>query len=330
LKVDFNMSMSDKYFIGVDIGGSHTAIGLVDDYGMVIDEQRFNTADYIDVNDYIELLVNNIYNIIKKFDVSQKLEGIGIGAPNGNFYSGSIEEAPNLPWRGVIPLAKLLENRLSKYPVKLTNDANAAAIGEMEFGIAKYLDIKDFIMITLGTGLGSGVIVDGQLVYGHDGFAGELGHSIIDINGGRLCACGRYGCLERYASATGIVITAKEELAKNELNSVLSSKINHLSSIDIAIAASQGDQLALNVFDKTAKILAFALANACAVTSPKAFVLFGGLANSGDLLLIPLKKYFKEFLANMYKDKVEILLSSINENQAAILGAAALIRKSKN
>jgi len=314
-----------NFYIGIDLGGSHAAIGLVDAEGSFLAEGSLKTPDYTTAVGFVAAAAELIETMLQAQPLANKLIGIGIGAPNGNFFNGSIEHAPNLPWKGVIPLADMLEKKLNRCVVRLTNDANAAAIGEYKFGIAKTENIRDFIMITLGTGLGSGVLVNGALVYGHDGFAGELGHTLVSMQGGRLCGCGRYGCLERYASATGLLISAKEALENADVNSLLSTKKDSLSAYDVTVAALAGDALALKVFDDTARVLAFALANATAVTSPKAFIFFGGLANAGELLLAPLHNYFEEYVAAVYKGKVRMLRSAIPENHAAILGAAALV-----
>lgn len=314
-----------NFYIGIDLGGSHAAIGFVDAEGNFLAEGSLKTPDYATAEGFVAAAADLIERMLQAMPLDNKLLGIGIGAPNGNFFNGSIEHAPNLPWKGIVPLAEMLEKRLNRCPVRLTNDANAAAIGEYKFGIAKTENIRDFIMITLGTGLGSGVVVNGALVYGHDGFAGELGHTLITMQGGRLCGCSRYGCLERYASATGLLLSTKEALEKPGVNSLLSIKKENFSAYDVAQAALAGDALALQVFDDTARVLAFALANATAVTSPEAFIFFGGLANAGELLLAPLRRYFEEYVAAVYKGKVRMLRSAIPENHAAVLGAAALV-----
>jgi glucokinase len=311
------------YYIGIDIGGSHAAFGLVDSLGMIVDEFNLCTPEFNTAEDFVAKSIEEIKKLLSKNNIS-RISGVGIGAPNGNFFSGCIENAPNLPWKGIVPLAKMIEEKLNLCPVRLTNDANAAALGELKYGIAARKNIRDFIMITLGTGLGSGVVVDGKLVYGHDGFAGELGHSLVDINGGRNCACGRQGCLERYVSATGIVITANEMSSVFMKDSLLKNK-EKISSFDISEAALSGDLLALEIFDFTAQKLAFTLANVTTVTRPEAFIFFGGLANAGELLLKPLRQYFEQYVAVLYRGKVKMLLSEIPENQAAILGASALV-----
>jgi glucokinase len=255
-----------------------------------------------------------------------QIKGIGIGAPNGNFYHGTIEFAPNLPWKGVIPLANLVTEQFG-LPVEVTNDANAAAIGEMTYGAAK--GIRDFIMITLGTGLGSGIVINGQLVYGHDGFAGELGHVIVEKEG-RLCGCGRYGCLETYVSATGIVRTMLELLGKRKTDSSLRGlKTEDITSKLICDAALEGDQLAQKAVDMTACTLGKALANYIAFSAPEAIFLFGGLARAGDLLINPTRKYMNENVLQIWKDKVKLINSELRESDAAILGASALVWEMK-
>jgi glucokinase len=308
--------------IGIDIGGTNTKIGLVDIDGNFRAENNIPTAKYLEIEDYIEALAQAINESLSSVTENYVLKGIGIGAPNGNYYNGSIEFAPNLNWKGKIPLAELL-NKNFRVPILLTNDANAAAIGEMIYGAAK--GMKNFIMITLGTGLGSGIVVDGKLVYGHDGFAGEVGHTIYDPNG-RECGCGRKGCLETYASATGIRKTALELLKNSDYHSVLRElPEQEISSKAIHDAAVIGDKLALECFDYTARILGLKLADSIAYTSPEAIFLFGGLALSGDYILKPTKKYMEENLLKIYKNKVKLEISGLMGKNAAVLGAAALI-----
>ena len=308
---------SMKLALGIDIGGTNTVFGLVDEQGNCLAQNSLKTTDFPLVEDFVANVVKEI-NLLISTQNSIEIIGMGIGAPNGNFYTGSIDFAPNLKWKGRIPLAKLFAAYFN-FPVFLTNDANAAAIGESIYGAAK--EVNDFIMVTLGTGLGSGFVVNGNLVYGHDGFAGELGHTIVEKNG-RSCGCGRKGCLETYASASGIVITAKEFLLHSN-NSVLAD-LNEITSKSIADAALKGDQLALDIFDFTAEKLGFCLANTVAISSPKLIVLFGGLAQSGDLIIKPTKKYLEAYLLNIYQNKVEILPSKLKASDAAILGASAL------
>lgn len=308
--------------IGIDIGGTNTVIGLVDRDGNFRAENSISTSKYTEVEDYIEALTAAINESLNSVTENFVLKGIGIGAPNGNYYNGCIEFAPNLNWKGKVPLVELL-NKNFRVPILLTNDANAAAMGEMIYGAAK--NMKNFIVITLGTGLGSGIIVDGKLVYGHDGFAGEVGHTIYDPNG-RLCGCGRKGCLETYASATGIKKTVLELLEKPGAKSSLSSiPESEISSKKIYEAAVAGDELALEAFDYTARILGLKLADSVAYLSPEAIFLFGGLALSGDYILKPTKKYMEENLLKIFKNKVKLEISGLMGKNAAVLGAAGLI-----
>jgi glucokinase len=307
---------------GIDIGGTGTKIGLVDEEGNILFENKVKTQDYQEIEEFVSALVWKIKESLDKLGSDYKLKGIGIGAPNGNFYKGTIEFAPNLPWKGTINLVEKMKHYLN-LPILMTNDANAAAMGEMMYGKAKGL--KDFIVITLGTGLGSGLVVDGKVVYGHDGFAGELGHTIYDPNG-RLCGCGRKGCLETYASATGIVLTVGELILRSTVQSTLREiPVNKLTSKDIFEAALTGDKLALEAFDYTARILGLKLADSVAHTSPEAIFLFGGLAESGDYILKPTKKYMEEYMLEVFKNKVKLEISGLMGKNAAILGAAALI-----
>ena len=314
------------YSIGIDIGGTNTVIGLVDNTGTVVEKEKLKTRDFTKTDDYLKAITAKIELLADRVKEENLILGVGIGAPNGNYYHGTIEYTPNLPFEGIIELKEILEVLLLKdgynLKVTVTNDANAAAIGEMIYGKAK--KVKNFIMITLGTGVGSGIVVDGKLVYGHTGFAGEVGHTIIEPNG-RQCNCGRKGCVERYASATGIVLTIKEMLDKSAEESVLRAiDRDEITSKDIYEAALKGDKLALDCFDYTAKQLALGIANASEITSPEKVYLFGGLAKSGDFLLIPLKKYLNEFLFNVFQNTIDVELSGLKEEDAAVLGAAAL------
>ena len=307
---------------GIDIGGTGTKIGLVDEDGNILFENKVKTQEFPDIEEFVSALIWKIKESVDKSGSEYKLKGIGIGAPNGNFYKGTIEFAPNLPWKGTIPLVEKMKHYFN-LPIVMTNDANAAAMGEMIYGKAKGL--KDFIVITLGTGLGSGLVVDGKVVYGHDGFAGELGHTIYDPNG-RLCGCGRKGCLETYASATGIVLTVGELILRSTVQSTLREiPANKLTSKDIFEAALTGDKLALEAFNFTARILGLKLADSVAHTSPEAIFLFGGLAEAGDYILKPTKKYMEEFMLEVFKNKVKLEISGLMGKNAAILGAAALI-----
>ncbi|WP_294178716.1 ROK family protein [uncultured Coprobacter sp.] len=314
--------MSKPYVVGIDIGGTNTVFGIVDARGTIIASGSIKTNKFNEVEDYVNELHTELLRLLEQNNATDKIMGIGVGAPNGNYFNGTIEFAPNLPWRGVIPLAQMLTDRFS-IPVSLTNDANAAAIGEMTYGAARGL--KDFIMITLGTGVGSGIVINGQLVYGHDGFAGELGHVIVRPNNGRLCGCGRTGCLEAYTSATGVARTAREFLeVRNEPSSLRQIPIQDITSKDVYDAAITGDKLALEIFDYTGKILGEAFANFIAFSSPKAIILFGGLAKAGDLILKPIKEAMDRNTLNIYKGKVKVMFSELKESDAAVLGASAL------
>lgn len=303
---------------GIDIGGTKTDIGLVDKPGVIIFSARLSTRDYLKADEFVKAVSAKIREGLEK--TKTHLSGIGIGAPNANYYSGCIEFAPNMPWEGKIPLEEMFANEM-QVNCKITNDANAAALGEMLFGAAK--NMRDFIVVTLGTGLGSGFVVNGEIVYGQDGFAGELGHVIIERDG-RVCGCTRKGCLETYVSGTGIVFTAKEWLSKSDEPSELRNvPLEEITGKLITDVATRGDVFALKLMDFTAEKLGFALANTVAITSPTHIFLYGGLAKAGDLLLIPVKKYMEEFILRNYKGKVEVMLSGLPEN-AAVSGAAAL------
>jgi glucokinase len=312
--------------IGIDIGGTNSRFGIVTDSGEVLKEDRFPTKDYPQAENFVEALSKKIKNILEDFK-DYTFKGIGVGAPNGNYFNGTIEQAPNLTWQGVVPLVDLFKNYFDK-PVILTNDANAAALGEMMFGGAK--GMKDFILITLGTGLGSGIVVNGDLVYGNDGFAGEMGHTFLYNNSGRICGCGRRGCLETYASAQGIKRTMFElmagEIDASELRDVPYSE---MTSEHIYQAAKKGDKLAQKAFDITGEYLGYKLADAVAFSSPEAIFLYGGLAKSGDLILEPTRKYFDRHVLNVYRGKTSILFSELKEKHGAILGAAALVWKQR-
>ncbi len=308
--------------IGIDIGGTNTVFGLVDKEGIILIEGSIRTSDYEEADDFLENLARKIKLVLSELSGDIDLKGIGIGAPNGNYYNGTIEFAPNLRWKGTIHLVKMTKQHFD-VPVFLTNDANAAAIGEMIYGGAK--GMKDFFIVTLGTGLGSGFVVDGKLVYGHDGFAGELGHTVV-IENGRDCGCGRKGCLETYASAVGIKRTMCDLMEKHAYTGILNDLgCDHISAKDIDNAARNGDPLALEAFEITGEILGKSLANTVAITSPEAIFLFGGLANAGDLILDPTKKYMEENMLNIFKNKVKLQKSSLLERNAAILGSSALV-----
>ena len=314
--------MEKSYVIGIDIGGTNTVFGIVDARGTILYNGSIKTGDYEDVNDYVTALADGLKEVIEKAGGTGVIRGIGVGAPNGNYFTGCIEFAPNLPWKGNIELARLISEKTYNLPVRLTNDANAAAVGEMAYGVARGL--KDFIEITLGTGLGSGIVVGGTVVYGHDGFAGELGHVIVRRNG-RACGCGRNGCLEAYASATGVARTAREFLMTRTDSSLLRA-INpeEITSKDVYEAAVKDDTLAQEIFEFTGGILGEALADFVAFTSPEAIVLFGGLTKAGDLILNPVKKSLDENVLKIYLGKTKILVSQLKESDAAVLGASAL------
>lgn len=310
------------YVVGIDIGGTNTVFGIVDARGNVVASSSIKTGRHADIKDYVEELKTSLNNLLEANDATDKIAGIGVGAPNGNYFTGAIEMAPNLPWKGRIPLAELLKEAFG-VPVALTNDANAAAIGEMTYGVAR--GMKDFIMITLGTGVCSGIVVNGQLVYGHDGFAGELGHVIVKPSNGRMCGCGRTGCLEAYCSATGVARTAREFLETRTDKSLLRNlPIEGITSKDVYDAAVQGDKLAKEIFEYTGKIMGEAFANFIAFSSPEAIILFGGLSRSGELLMKPIKEAMDRNTLNIYKGKTKLLLSELKESDAAVLGASAL------
>jgi glucokinase len=307
--------------IGIDIGGTNTAFGFVEQNGSLIHNSTIPT----NASEKSELLFERLFVEIDKefynYSDQYELVGIGVGAPNANYFKGTVETPPNLNW-GIVNVLEIIKKH-SPLPAAITNDANAAALGEMLFGAAK--GMKDFIVITLGTGLGSGIVVNGEIVYGADGFAGELGHTIYDRNG-RLCGCGRKGCLETYASASGIKKTVIELLETSEIPSKLRSiDVNKITSKDIGEAAELGDKLALEAFDFTAHVLGFKLADTVAHTSPEAIILFGGLALAGDLIIKPTKKYLEESLLNIFKNKVKVIPSALPGGSAAVLGASALI-----
>lgn len=315
--------MSKPYVVGIDIGGTNTVFGIVDARGHVVASDSIKTKKHVDFDAYIEELHEGLSRLIRAKDAEDQIQGIGIGAPNANYYTGEIQNPPNLPWGPIIPLAEKVSKAFNGIPVAITNDANAAALGEMTYGAAR--GMKDFIMITLGTGVGSGIVINGQLVYGADGFAGELGHVIMKRNNGRVCGCGRTGCLEAYCSATGVARTAREFLEiRTEPSLLRNLHIEDITSKDVYDAAMAGDQLAKEIFTYTGEILGEAFADMVAFSSPQAIILFGGLAKSGDLLLKPLKETFEKSLMPTFKGKVQIILSELKESDAAVLGASAL------
>jgi glucokinase len=316
--------MAKEVVIGIDIGATYTKYGYVDRKGNCFLDSSVNTYGHPDVNSFLDKLFDTIKKAYESSKTDFKILGIGVGAPNGNYYSGSIEYAPNLRWKGVIPLASLIKNYFD-IPVAVTNDANAAALGEMMYGGAG--NMKDFIVITLGTGLGSGIVVNGNVVYGHDGFAGELGH-IVAVDNGRQCGCGKRGCLETYASATGIKRTVFELLSENNEDSELRKiSFDNLTSKMIFEAAERGDKIALEAFEITGRILGRNLANAIAFSSPEAIFLFGGLAAAGDFIFAPTREHMEKNLLKIFQNKVKLLPSGLQDKNAAVLGAAGLIWK---
>ena len=313
------------YVIGLDLGGTNSVFGIVDARGEIKATTAIKTGGYNNVDDYVKASVEALQPIIEQVGGIEKIKAMGIGAPNGNYYNGTIEFAPNLAWakNGVVPLAKLFSDQLG-VPVALTNDANAAAIGEMVYGVAR--GMKNFIVITLGTGVGSGIVVNGQLLYGHDGFAGELGH-VIMVRGaeGRSCGCGRTGCLEAYCSATGVARTARELLAKTDRPSLLRDmNPEDITSLDVSIAAGKGDELAKEIYEFTGKMLGEACADFAAFSSPEAFIFFGGMVKAGDLIMEPIKRSYNEHVMNIFKNKAQFLISGLDGASAAVLGASAI------
>lgn len=315
--------MDKPYVIGIDIGGTNSVFGVVDTRGTILYSGSIKTGKYADINDYIAELAKGLNLVIEQAGGIDKIKGIGVGAPNGNYFNGCIEFAPNLPWKGKIPLAQLISEAAGGIPVSLTNDANAAAIGEMTYGVARGL--KDFIVVTLGTGVGSGIVIGGNLVYGHDGFAGELGHVIMRRHNGRLCGCGRHGCLEAYASATGVARTAREYLEIRKDDSLLREvDSDEITSKDVFDAAIKGDKIALEIFEATGTILGEAIADFIAFSSPEAIILFGGLTKAGDLIMNPIKASINKNILKVFEGKTKILFSQLKESDAAVLGASAL------
>lgn len=315
--------MEKPYVVGVDVGGQTTKIGVVDRRGNITAQTVINSKYGKEEADlFIKSLCDAIRELTKEIGPDY-IQGIGIGAPNGNYYQGTIEDAANLDWARskVIPLAKAVSEQLDHIPVTVTNDANAAAVGEMTYGAAK--GMKDFIMITLGTGVGSGIVINGNLVYGHDGFAGELGHTCSVRHNGRPCGCGKSGCLETYTSATGVARTAREWLELSNEPSLLRD-LEEITSKDVYEAAKKGDQMALRIFEYTGKKLGEAFADFVAFSAPEAIILFGGLARAGEFILKPIEDTMNANLISIWKGKIKIIQSSLKESDAAILGASAL------
>lgn len=317
------IDLSNEFAVGIDIGGTNTKYGLVNHRGEIMEKGDIRTDAHPEVESFIEALHGKLRPIIKKHVTDGKIKGIGIGAPNGNFYTGTIDYAPNLLWKGVVPLAKLVTAKF-RLPAALTNDANAAAVGEMNYGAAR--GMRDFIMITLGTGVGSGIVANGQLIYGHDGFAGELGHTVIRPGGRKHWSTELDGSLEAYCSATGIVLTAKELLEQNKEDSLLRKvKPEKITSKEIYDCAMKGDGLAKEVYRFTGQILGEALANFIMFSSPEAIVLFGGVIKAGDLIMQPTREHMEKNLLPIFQNKVRLVFSELKEADAAILGASALV-----
>ena len=316
--------MMKPYVIGLDLGGTNSVFGIVDSRGEIKATTAIKTQGYDSVEDYVDAAVEALKVIIDQVGGINTIKAMGIGAPTGNFYTGTIEFAPNLSWgrSGIVPLADMFSKRLEGIPVGLTNDANAAAIGEMTYGVAR--GMKNFMVITLGTGVGSGIVVNGQMVYGSDGFAGELGHMIVRPHG-RQCGCGRKGCLEAYCSATGVARSAREFLKESDESSLLRDiNADDITALDVSIAAGKGDVLANRVYDFTGKLLGEACANFMTFSSPEAFIFFGGLTKAGDLLMKPLIESYNDTVLPIYKNKAKFLISGLEGSSAAVLGASAV------
>ena len=313
------------YVIGLDLGGTNSVFGIVDARGDIKATTAIKTQGYPTVEEYVDACVDALQVIIEQVGGIEQIKAMGIGAPNGNFYNGTIEFAPNLPWAhdGVVPLAKMFSERLDNIPVGLTNDANAAAIGEMTYGVAR--GMKNFIVITLGTGVGSGIVINGQVLYGCDGFAGELGHVIMRRENGRSCGCGRNGCLEAYCSATGVARTARELLeTTNEPSLLRELDPEKITSLDVSIAAGKGDDLANKIYQFTGHMLGEACADFAAFSSPEAFIFFGGMTKAGELIMKPIRESYEEHVLKIFKGKAQFLVSGLEGSSAAVLGASAI------
>lgn len=316
------IDLSSEFAIGIDIGGTNTKYGIVNHRGDIVEKGELKTDAYPEIELYVDALYDTLTPLIKKHTDGGTVKGIGIGAPNGNYYTGTIEYAPNLHWRGIIPLTKLVTAKFG-LPSALTNDANAAAVGEMNYGAAK--GMRDFIMITLGTGVGSGIVANGQLILGHDGFAGELGHTVIRPGGRKHWSTQIDGSVEAYCSATGIAITAKEMLDESSEKSLLRQYNGKLDSKIVYECAIKGDKIAQEVYRFTGQILGEALANFIMFSSPEAIILFGGVIKAGDLIMNPTKEHMEKNLLPIFQDKVKLIFSELKEADAAILGASALV-----
>jgi len=314
------------YVIGLDLGGTNSVFGIVDARGDIKATTAIKTAGYETAEAYVDACVTALQPIIEQVGGMDTIKAMGIGAPNGNYYKGTIEMAPNLPWAHdtMVPLAQMFSDRLEGIPVGLTNDANAAAIGEMVYGVAR--GMKNFIVITLGTGVGSGIVVNGQLLYGCDGFAGELGHvTMVRGEEGRSCGCGRKGCLEAYCSATGVARTAREMLSKTTRPSLLRDMDpEEITSLDVSIAAGKGDELAKDIYDFTGKMLGEACADFAAFSSPEAFIFFGGMVKAGELIMKPIRESYEAHVLPIFRGKAQFLVSGLDGASAAVLGASAI------
>ena len=313
-----------QYVVGIDVGGQTSKLGVVDARGTVLAQSVIRTDTYGDDADaFLDALATAVKAVIKESGKEGEIRGVGVGAPNGNYYTGEVAYAPNLAWaaKKAVKFSATLSKKLGGLPVSLTNDANAAAVGEMTYGAAR--GMKNFIMITLGTGVGSGIVIDGKVVYGHDGFAGELGHTTVVAHNGRTCGCGRTGCLEAYCSAIGVAKTAREWLEMSDEPSLLRD-VENITSKDVYDAAKEGDKMALRIFDYTGTMLGRKFADFIAFSAPEAIVLFGGLARSKEFLYEPMLKAMNDNVLKIWKDKVKIVFSSLKESDAAILGASAL------
>lgn len=314
--------MAQDLVIGIDVGGQTSKCGIVDARGTVITQTVIRSDETSDANQFVAGLAEAINHLIAEAGAEGRIRGIGVGAPNGNYYTGCIESAPNLPWaHEKVEFAKLLSEQMNGIPVSLTNDANAAAVGEMTYGAAR--GMKNFIMITLGTGVGSGIVINGEVVYGHDGFAGELGHTCAVRHNGRACGCGKTGCLEAYCSAIGVARTAREWLEMSDEPSLLRS-LDRITSKDVYEAAKEGDKIALKIFEFTGRILGEKLADFIEFSAPEAIVLFGGLARAKEFLTEPIRKAMDENVLPLWRGKVKLVYSQLKESDAAILGASAL------
>lgn len=316
------IDLSNEFAIGIDIGGTNTKYGIVNHRGEIVEKGELKTDAFSTIEPYVDALYNTLIPLIEKNTNGSSVKGIGIGAPNGNYYTGTIEYAPNLHWKGIIPVTKLITAKFG-LPSALTNDANAAAVGEMNYGAAR--GMRDFIMITLGTGVGSGIVANGQLILGHDGFAGELGHTIIRPGGRMHWSTGMAGSLEAYCSATGIVLTAKEMLEANKEDSLLRQYETNIDSKIIYDCAVRGDAIAQEVYRFTGQILGEALANFIMFSSPEAIILFGGVIKAGDLIMNPTREHMEKNLLPIFQNKVKLIFSELKEADAAILGASALV-----